>query len=309
VAVRTPLIACPHHQLGHDLFLKPESLQPIGSFKLRGAYNKIASLSDEERRRGVISYSSGNHAQGVAYAAFSLGVKAVIVMPGNAPQVKIASTRALGAEIVFVGPASSERKQKAEELAREHGYVIVPPYNDERIIAGAASIGMEIVADLPDVDTVLVPIGGGGLISGVSSAVKLSGSRARVIGVEPELAADAQASLKAGHIVSFTADQTSRTVCDGLRTQSVGEINFEHIRHYVDDIVTVTETEILDAMRRLLLNGKLLAEPSGAVTFAAFLSRGDMLPPARNTVAVISGGNVEPALLGQVLAEASAATN
>ncbi len=276
-------------------------MQPIGSFKLRGAYNKIASLGEEERRRGVISYSSGNHAQGVAYAAFALGVKAVIVMPGNAPQVKIASTRALRAEIVFVGPASSERKQKAEELAREHGYVIVPPYNDERIIAGAASIGMEIAADLPDVDTVLVPIGGGGLISGVASAIKLSGSRARVIGVEPELAADAQASLRAGHIVSFTAEQTARTLCDGLRTQSVGEINFEHIRKYVDDIVTVSEAEILDAMRRLLLNGKLLAEPSGAVTFAAFLSRSDTLPPARKTVAVISGGNVEPALLGRVL--------
>lgn len=290
-----------------ELYLKPECFQPIGSFKLRGAYNKIASLSSEERGRGVISYSSGNHAQGVAYAARAMRVKSVIVMPNNAPEVKLESTRALGAEIVFVGPASSERKSKAEELAREHGYVIVPPYNDEMIIAGAASIGMEIVADLPDVETILVPIGGGGLISGVSSAVKLSGSRARVIGVEPELAADAQASLRAGRIVAWPAEDTSRTLADGLRTQSVGEINFQHIREFVDDIVTVSEADIQEAMRRMVLNAKLVAEPSGAVTFAAFIFHAHKLPPSHKTVAVISGGNVEPALLARVLSGAAAA--
>jgi threonine dehydratase len=297
VATRTPLL--PHH--GSELFLKPESFQPIGSFKLRGAYNKIASLDDAERRHGVISYSSGNHAQGVAYAARALGVKSVIVMPGNAPQIKIDSTRALGAEVVFVGPASSERKAKAEELARENGYAIIPPYNDEKIIAGAGTTGLEIAADLPDADTVLVPVGGGGLISGIASAFKLSGSRARVIGVEPEFASDAQGSFRSGHIVEFTADQTSRTLADGLRTQSVGEINFEHIRRFVDDIVTVTESEILEAIRRLALDAKLIAEPSGAVTFAAFLFRTEQLPAAKKTVAVISGGNIDPALLARVI--------
>ncbi|MGB9105181.1 MAG: threonine/serine dehydratase [Terriglobales bacterium] len=307
IAVRTPLIPYPHQQPGRELYLKPESLQPIGSFKLRGAYNKIASLADAERRNGVISYSSGNHAQGVAYAARALGVKAVIVMPANAPQIKIDSTRALGAEVVFVGPASSERKARAEDLAREHGYAIIPPYNDEKIIAGAGTAGLEILADLPDADLVLVPVGGGGLISGIASAFKLSGSHAKVIGVEPELASDAQASFRSGRIVEFSADQTSRTLADGLRTQSVGEINFDHIRRFVDDIVTVSESEILAAIRTLALDAKLVAEPSGAVTFAAFRFRAGKLPPARKTVAVISGGNIDPALLAGVLSQTASA--
>ena len=305
IAARTPLIPYPRQDAGRELYLKPESLQPIGSFKLRGAYNKIASLTDAERRHGAISYSSGNHAQGVAYAARALGVKAVIVMPDNAPQIKIDSTRALGAEVVFVGPASSERKARAEDLAHERGYAIIPPYNDEKIIAGAGTAGLEILADLPDAGLVLVPVGGGGLISGIASAFKLSGSPAKVIGVEPELACDAQASFRSGRIVEFSADQTSRTLADGLRTQSVGEINFDHIRRFADDIVTVSESEILAAIRTLALDAKLVAEPSGAVTFAAFLFRADKLPPARKTVAVISGGNIDPALLARVLSESS----
>src|SRR5437868_11747439 len=182
------------------LYLKPENQQPIGSFKLRGAYNKIASLPDKDRRRGVISYSSGNHGQGVAYAARALDVKAVIVMPNNAPAIKREATAALGAEIILVGPASSERQAKAEELAAERGYVIVPPYNDEKIIAGQGTMGLEILEDLPDVETILVPVGGGGMISGIATAIKLRKPSAKVIGVEPELAADAQASLRAGKI-------------------------------------------------------------------------------------------------------------
>ncbi len=299
IAVRTPLIAYPRRRPGRELYLKPESLQPIGSFKLRGAYNKIAALSDGERHRGVISYSSGNHAQGVAYAARALGVKSVMVMPDNAPQIKIDSTRAFGAEVVFVGPASSERKQKAEALAGEHGYIIIPPYNDEKIIAGAGTTGLEIFTDLPDADIVLVPVGGGGLISGIAAAVKLAGWKGKVVGVEPELACDAQASLRSGRIMEFSAEQTSRTLADGLRTQSVGEINFEHIRRFIDDIVTVSESEILEAMRLLALDAKLVAEPSGAVSFAAFLFRD--LPPADKAVAVISGGNVDPSLLARIL--------
>src|SRR6266576_5798474 len=230
IAVRTELLQSDLSQDGsanRKLYLKPENLQPIGSFKLRGAYNKIASLSDEERHRGVISYSSGNHAQGVAYAARALGVKAVIVMPNNAPKIKREATASLGAEIVLVGPASSERQAKAEELAAARGYVIVPPYNDEKIIAGQGTMGLEILEDLPEVGTILSPVGGGGLISGVAAAIKLTNPKVKVIGVEPELAADAQASLRAGKIVQFPAEQVSRTIADGLRTQSIGAINFE----------------------------------------------------------------------------------
>jgi threonine dehydratase len=301
VAVRTPIIKYPQPDDGRTLYLKPESLQPIGSFKLRGAYNKIASLTDAERQRGVISYSSGNHAQGVAYAARALGVKATIVMPDNAPRIKREGTAALGAEIVTVGPASSERKAKAEELAREHGFTVVPPYNDENIIAGAASVGMEILEDFPDMEVILVPVGGGGLISGVSTAVKLSRPDVQVIGVEPELANDAQQSLRSGEIVELSAAEVSRTIADGLRTQSVGDINFEHIRRYVNVIITVSDDEILEAMRRLALTAKLVAEPSGAVTTAAFMFHALELPRSAHTVAVISGGSVEPELLSRAL--------
>ena len=282
------------------LFLKPENQQPIGAFKLRGAYNKIASLSEAERRRGVISYSSGNHAQGVAYAARALKVKSVIVMPNNAPIIKREATAKLGAEIVLVGPGSDERKTKAEELAARHGYIIVPPYNDEKIIAGQGTIGLEILEDLPEVEAVFSPVGGGGLISGVAAAIKLSNPKIRVIGVEPELAADAQASLRSGKIVQFPADQVSRTLADGLRTQSVGPINFDHIRHYVDDIITVTEDEIRQAIKLLAHNPETVAEPSGAVSVAGFLFHRDHLPTSKVNVAIISGGNIEPQMLEEL---------
>jgi threonine dehydratase len=300
IAVRTPLFEWTGLSDQRKLFLKLENLQPIGAFKLRGAYNKVASLNDDERRRGVISYSSGNHAQGVAYAARALGVRAIIVMPGNAPKNKLEATAALGAEIITVGPASEERRLRAEQMAAEHGYVIVPPYNDEKIIAGQGTVGLEILDELPNVETVLVPVGGGGLISGVSAAIKLSNPKVKVIGVEPELASDAQASLRAGRIVSFPAEQVSQTLADGLRTQSIGTINFEHIRAYVDDIVTVTENEIREAMRALSVNEKTLAEPSGAVAPAAFLFHADQLPNTKINVAVISGGNIDPALLAEL---------
>ncbi len=305
ITVRTGLIASHLHQLNgsHDnrqLYLKPENLQPIGAFKLRGAYNKIACLSPEERHRGVIAYSSGNHAQGVAYAARALGVKAVIVMPKRAPAVKREATSAMGAELVLVGPSSDERRDKAEELARQHGYVVIPPYNDEQIIAGQGTIGLEILEDLPDVETVIVPVGGGGMISGVATAIKLAKPSATVIGVEPELAADAQASLRAGKIVQLPAEEVTRTSADGLGTQSIGDINFRHIRKYVDDIVTVSEDEIREAMRLLATNPKTIAEPSGAVGVAAFLFRRDQLPRTELNVAVISGGNIAPEMLEQI---------
>ena len=195
-----------------------------------------------------------------------------------------------------------DRKSLSEELAAQHGYVIVPPYNDEKIIAGQGTVGLEILEDLPSAETVLVPVGGGGLISGMSAAIKLSNTelghpQVKVIGVEPELAADAQASLRAGRIVSSPAEQVSRTLADGLRTQSIGAINFEHIRAYVDDIVTVTEDEIREAMRALSGNTQTVAEPSGAVAPAAFLFHADRLPDTKINVAVISGGNIDPQIL------------
>jgi threonine dehydratase len=301
VATRTRLIELNHQDSdGRRLFLKPENQQPIGAFKLRGAYNKIASLSPEDRKRGVISYSSGNHAQGVAYAARALGVKAVIVMPDNAPAIKREATAALGAEIVIVGPSSAERQIKAEELAAQRGYVIVPPYNDEQIIAGQGTMGLEILEDLPEVETVLAPVGGGGMLSGVAAAIKLNRPSVKVIGVEPEVASDAQASLRAGKIVQFPAGDVSRTIADGLRTQSIGPINFEHIRRYVDDIVTVTEDEIREAVRLLAANPKTLAEPSGAVAVAGFLFHHDELPNTKLNVAIISGGNIEPKMLEEL---------
>jgi threonine dehydratase len=299
VALHTPLVP---FDLG-ALRIKAEGLQPIGSFKLRGAYNKVAQLSDGQRSCGVITYSSGNHAQGVAYAARALGVKAVIVMPDNAPKVKVQATRALGAEIITVGPASNDRKVKAEELAAEFGYVVIPPYDDRDIIAGQGSCGLEIVGDLPDVDLVLAPVGGGGLLSGVAAAVKLTSPKTRVVGVEPELASDGAQSFKAGKIVSFTGEQTARTAADGLRTQSIGELNFAHLQAYVDDVITVTEAEIRQAMRRMIFGARLVPEPSGAVALAAALFHREQLPAAKNIVAVMSGGNVEPRVLRSVLEE------
>lgn len=305
VAIRTPLIPLPDS----NIFVKCESAQPIGSFKLRGAYNMIAQLTPEALSYGVITYSSGNHAQGVAYAARALSSKAVIVMPDNAPQIKIEATRALGAEIVFVGPASSARRLKAEELAALHGYSIIPPYDHTHIIAGQATCGLEIVQQLPKADLVLAPVSGGGLLSGTATAIKLAAAvglcnpAVKVYGAEPVLAADAKESFETHTLVEWPAALTSRTLSDGLRTQSLGVLNFEHILRYVDGIIAVTEDEILSAMRHLLTHTALIPEPSGAVTLAAALFHRHELPVSRKTVVILSGGNVEPSLLQTLQAE------
>lgn len=303
IAVKTPLVRAPFDGVSGQVWLKAESLQPIGSFKLRGASNKILQLSPEEIGRGVITYSSGNHAQGVAYAAREVGAKAVIVMPANAPAIKRAATLAMGAEIVDVGLASSERLAKADELVRKYGYVVVPPYDDEKIIAGQATCGLEIVEELDDVDLVLSPVSGGGLLSGVATAVKLVKPEAKVFGIEPELAADTAESFRTGKIVTWPAELTTRTIADGLRTQSVGERNFAHIQKYVDGILTVTEGEIRAAMRAIVATARLVPEPSGAVTTAALLFHAAELPPYRKAVAIVSGGNVDPRILAEVLTE------
>jgi threonine dehydratase len=303
IAVKTPLIRAWFPNTIGSVFLKAESIQPIGSFKLRGASNKILQLTPEEISRGVITYSSGNHAQGVAYAAREVGAKAVIVMPSNAPAIKRAATLAYGAEVVDVGVASSERLAKAEELVRKHGYIVIPPYDDEQIITGQATCGLEIVEQLPDVDLVLAPVSGGGLLSGIATAVKRLRPHVKVLGVEPELAADTAESFRTGQVVTWGAELTSRTIADGLRTQSVGERNFAHIQAFVDGIITVTEAEIRAAMRAIIASARIVPEPSGAVSSAALLFHAANLPPYKNAVAVVSGGNVDPALLAQVLTE------
>ena len=303
IAVKTPLVSAYFPEVPGQIWLKAESLQPIGSFKLRGAANKILQLSKDEIARGVITYSSGNHAQGVAYAARKVGAKAVIVMPRNAPAIKRAATLALGAEVVDVGVASSDRLAKAEELVRQHGYVVIPPYDDEQIIAGQATCGLEIVEALPDVDLVLAPVSGGGLLSGIATAVKRISPNTKVFGIEPELAADATESYRSGKLTTWSAELTSRTIADGLRTQSLGVRNFAHIREFVDGIITVTEAEIRAAMRAIVGSARIVPEPSGAVTSAALMFHRAELPEFRTAVAVVSGGNVDPALLAEVLTE------
>ena len=322
-AVRTPLVRLTRARLvlagfreladtAPSIYLKDESAQPIGSFKLRGAYNKIAQLTHEELRRGVITYSSGNHAQGVAYAARALGARAVIVMPSNAPQIKRDATIALGAEIVEVGPASTERKLRAEQLADAHGYTIIPPYDDPAIIAGQATCGLEILEQLPNVDLVLSPVSGGGLLSGVATAIKLHPKpyplNPLVYGCEPAVAADAHASFTTRTLTEWPAADTTRTLCDGLRTQSLGALNFAHILQFVDGIVTVSEAEIRTATRIILEATKLTAEPSGAITLAAALFHHHELPPARKIVAILSGGNLDPTLRAELESESLATT-
>jgi threonine dehydratase len=295
ITIRTPLVGFGTPADRH--FLKAESLQPIGAFKLRGAYVAIASLSQEARARGVITYSSGNHAQGVARAARLLGAPAVVVMPSDAPSIKRDRVAADGAEIVIVGPASDERQRVAERIADERGLAIIPPFDDDRIIAGQGTVGLEIVEDLPDVAAVLVPIGGGGLASGVATAVKALRPSTRVVGVEPELAADAQASFRRREIVRWTAEQVARTIADGTRTQALGERTFAHLLAYLDDIVTVSEAEIAAGVRLAAEQSRLVVEPSGALAVAALAYRaaeagvGGVPGPV---VAVVSGGNVDP---------------
>lgn len=299
VAVRTPLHRflareAPH---GNEIWLKAESLQRTGSFKLRGAYNAVAGLGEEERQCGVITYSSGNHGQAVACAAALEGVRAVIVMPEDAMPIKVELTRRWGAEIVFAGRTSLDRQQRAMELIAEHGYIVIPPFDDARIIAGQGTAGLELLEQLPGVEAVVVPVGGGGLISGISTAVKALRPEVTVIGVEPEGGADAKASLESGRLV--TLDRVE-TVADGLRTSRIGELNFATIRECVDRIVTVSDEEALLAVGLLANEAKLVVEPSGAVAPAAVLFGRTGLEGTR-VAAVISGGNVEPARLSACL--------
>jgi threonine dehydratase len=295
VAVRTPVLPC---RWDAQLWLKPESLQPVGSFKLRGATNAVAQLDDEQRARGVVTHSSGNHGQALAYAARAVGAPCTVVVPRGAAAVKIEQIRALGAEVVLVPP--DEREARAERFVIEEGKVLVPPYDDRRVIAGQGTVGLEIVEDVPDAAVVLVPVGGGGLASGVATAVKALRPEVAVIGVEPEYAADARESLAAGRVVPWDVDRTYRTSADGLRS-GLSELTLAHLRVRLDGIVTVSEEEIAAAMARLVRDARLVVEPSGAVATAARMFRAGDLPSGR-TIAVISGGNVDPAVLAETAA-------
>ncbi|HSK27398.1 MAG TPA: threonine/serine dehydratase [Jiangellales bacterium] len=292
--VRTPLLPCPWAP--GRLLLKPESLQPTGAFKLRGATNAVASLDPEARARGVLTHSSGNHAQALAWAARAYGVPAVVVMPLTSPAVKVEATRALGAEVVLVEPA--DRVPTAERLRAERGLALVPPFDHAEVIAGQGTVGLEIVEDLPGVDTVLVPVGGGGLAAGVAVAVAALAPRARVVGVEPALAADFAESVARGERVTWDVEQTGRTVADGVRLPSVGEITWAHLRTLVHEVVTVDEDALLEATALLARRSRLVVEPSGALAVAGHLARPDR---PGTTVAVVSGGNVDPALLAGLL--------
>jgi threonine dehydratase len=299
VIVPTPLVPFPGIQPA--LLVKPESLQPIGSFKLRGAYAAISALPPAVRERGVVAHSSGNHAQAVAYAAALLGIPAVVVIPENAPAVKVAAVRRMGARIVPVQPTLTARVAAAEDLVSRHGFTLIPPFDHRAVIAGQGTIGLEIAAQCPEADLVVVPVGGGGLISGISAAIRGLCPRAKVIGVEPELAADARDSFRRGERVAWPAASTQRTIADSLRVEQVGALPLEHILRYVDDIVTVTEDEIREGVRRIAVEAHLIAEPGGAVAVAAWLLRKQDLPAARSPVAVLSGGNIDPGVLAGLL--------
>lgn len=294
--VRTPLVQALWGDDDRPLWIKPENLQPIGAFKVRGAFNAIGNLDESVRTRGVVAYSSGNHAQAVAYAAAVYAVPAHIVMPEETPAVKVDATRRHGAEVVLCG--AGQRERVAAEVVEKTGGVLVPPFDHPDIIAGQGTLGLEIAEDLPAVDNVLVPVSGGGLASGVGVAIKALCPQARVFGVEPELASDTAQGLAHGHRVDWSIEDRNRTIADGLRSQP-SELTFAHLQTVLDGVITVSENEIRDAVRELVGKAHLVAEPSGAVALAAY-RRGET--PAGRTVMVLSGGNIEPAMFAEILA-------
>ena len=279
---------------GRPLWLKCESLQPGGAFKIRGAYNMVAQLSDDQRRRGVITYSSGNHGQAVALAARETGAPAVVVMPTTAPTIKVDGAKAFGAEVVFEGTTSLHRRARAESIAAERGLTMVPPFDHEWIIAGQGTLGLEILDQLPQPGTVLAPIGGGGLVSGVSAAIKQSCPSVTVIGIEPSGAAGMKRSIDAGEVRTLDG---SSSIADGLMAARPGDLNFAHVQKFVDRIDTVDDSEIAAAVRWLFVRAKIVAEPSGAATVAAALRAASSYDTP--VVAIVSGGNLDPADLAK----------
>jgi threonine dehydratase len=294
--VRTPLVPAGWADDDRPLWIKPESLQSIGAFKVRGAFNAVGHLDESVRTRGVVAYSSGNHAQAVAYAAAVYGIPAHIVMPEETPGIKVAATRSHGAEVVLCGPG--RRETVAAEVVEETGGVLVPPFDHPDIIAGQGTIGLEVAEDLPAVENVLIPVSGGGLASGIGTAIKALCPQAHVFGIEPELAADTAEGLRLGHRVDWSIEDRNRTIADGLRSQP-SDLTFAHLQKVLDGVITVSENEIRAAVRELAHKAHLVSEPSGAVALAAYRQRST--PPGR-TVMILSGGNIEPAMLQEILA-------
>ena len=289
VIIPTPLIYSEafSKECKNQVYIKPENLQRTGAFKIRGAYNKIMKMDDESKSKGLIASSAGNHAQGVAYAASKLGVKAVIVMPKHTPLIKVEATEAHGAEVVLAGEVYDEAYQKACDLQKEYGYTFVHPFNDEDVIEGQGTIALEILDELPDTDIILVPIGGGGLISGIACAAKQIKPTIKIIGVEPEGAASALAAINEDQVVAL---KEANTIADGTAVKEIGDMTFDYIKEYVDGIITVSDYELMDAFLLLVEKHKLVAENSGILSLAALKKLNEK---NKKVVSLISGGNID----------------
>lgn len=289
VIIPTPLIYSEafSKECKNQVYIKPENLQRTGAFKIRGAYNKIVKMDDEAKAKGLIASSAGNHAQGVAYAASKLGVKATIVMPQHTPLIKVEATEAHGAEVVLAGEVYDEAYQKACDLQKEHGYTFVHPFNDEDVIEGQGTIALEILEELPEADIILVPIGGGGLISGIACAAKQIKPTIKIIGVEPEGAASALAAINEDQVVAL---KEANTIADGTAVKEIGDMTFDYIKEYVDGIITVSDYELMDAFLLLVEKHKLVAENSGILSLAALKKLNEK---NKKVVSLISGGNID----------------
>ncbi|WP_335998165.1 threonine ammonia-lyase [Fusobacterium polymorphum] len=297
VLLETHLIYSPifSKESGNKVFIKPENLQKTGSFKIRGAYNKISNLTDAEKKRGVIASSAGNHAQGVAYGAKESGIKAVIVMPKSTPLIKVESTKQYGAEVILHGDVYDDAYKKAKELEEKEGYVFVHPFNDEDVLDGQGTIALEILEELPETDIILVPIGGGGLISGIACAAKILKPEIKIIGVEPEGAASAYEAIKKNKVVEL---KEANTIADGTAVKKIGDLNFEYIKKYVDEIITVSDYELMEAFLLLVEKHKIIAENSGILSVAATKK---IKEKNKKVVSVISGGNIDVLMISSMI--------
>ncbi|MHB9343007.1 threonine ammonia-lyase [Fusobacterium polymorphum] len=297
VLLETHLIYSPifSKESGNKVFIKPENLQKTGSFKIRGAYNKISNLTDAEKKRGVIASSAGNHAQGVAYGAKESGIKAVIVMPKSTPLIKVESTKQYGAEVILHGDVYDDAYKKAKELEEKEGYVFVHPFNDEDVLDGQGTIALEILEELPETDIILVPIGGGGLISGIACAAKILKPEIKIIGVEPEGAASAYEAIKENKIIEL---KEANTIADGTAVKKIGDLNFEYIKKYVDEIITVSDYELMEAFLLLVEKHKIIAENSGILSVAATKK---IKEKNKKVVSVISGGNIDVLMISSMI--------
>ncbi len=297
VLLPTHLIYSPifSEESGNQIYIKPENLQKTGAFKIRGAYNKINKLTEEEKKRGVIASSAGNHAQGVAYAARELGIKAVIVMPKTTPLIKVQSTKKYGAEVVLYGDVYDDAYQKAKELEAQEGYVFVHPFDDIDVLEGQGTIALEILEEMPDAEVIVVPIGGGGLISGIAAAAKMIKPDIKIIGVEPSGAASATEALKKNKVVTLPE---ANTIADGTAVKRIGDLTFNCIKQYVDEVVTVDDYELTEAFLLLAEKHKLIAENSGILPLAALKKLSER---GKKVVPVVSGGNIDVLMISSMI--------